>query len=191
MVNRHETRRSAKRARRGSRRGAVLIAAMVCVAVATVVLISIVRMAGAGRRTMQTEAWRLQAAWLAESGLERAAWRLASDGAYSGETWTVAPEALAGGEAGVVEIEVEEIPGEADRRLVRVRADYPDQPQHRARQSRRVIVQIPVVQSRYTEGDSPIFASRKLGQSPSSFVTSPQAFVSGRSEGAPITEEEP
>ena len=102
-------------------------------------------MAGTGRQAMQTESWRLQAAWLAESGLERAARQLQLDAEYAGETWTIAEEALAGGEAGVVEIEVEEIAGRPDRRLVRVRADYPDHPRHRARQSKHAVVRIAAV----------------------------------------------
>ena len=146
MADRRRQRRFVRHRRRKSRRGAVLVAVIVCVAVATVVFISIVKMAGAGRRTTRTETWRLQAAWLAESGLERAAWRLASDDTYSGEAWTVPAEELAGTDAGAVKIEVEAVPDDPSRRLVRVRADFPDHPRHRARHSKQAIVQLPVAE---------------------------------------------
>jgi len=143
MAERLKHRGFGSRCRHRSRRGAVLVVALVCVAIATVVFVSIVKMAGTERKATQTEARRLQAVWLAESALQRAAWKLASDDAYSGETWTVAAEQLAGTDAGLVEIEVESIPDEPNRRLVRVQADYPNHAEQRVRRSKQTIVQLP------------------------------------------------
>lgn len=126
----------------GRRRGAILVVVIVCVMVALALLSSIVKLAAVGRHTFDRQLWEAQASWLAESGLERAAWRLAADPDYTGETWTVPAEELAASDAAVVEIQVEPIPERPGRRLVRVRADYPDHPEHRARQSRQAVVQL-------------------------------------------------
>lgn len=123
------------------RRGAVLVMVLVCMMVALVILTSLVKLAAAGRRMTDRQAWQVQATWLAESGLERAAWRLAADANYKGETWTLSADQMAAADAAVVRIEVETIPEQPNRRLVRVRADYPDHPQHRARQTKQAVVQ--------------------------------------------------
>ena len=115
---------------------------IVCVAVTGVMLVSIAKIAAARRQVMQTELWRAQATWLAESGLERAAWRLAADADYTGETWTLSADQLSGTDAAVVRIEVEAVPQQPNRRLVRIQVDYPDHPQHRSRQSKQAVVEV-------------------------------------------------
>jgi Tfp pilus assembly protein PilX len=129
-------------ANRHSRQGAVLVVVLVCAMVALVIFASIVKLAAAGRRMADERSWEVQAIWLAESGLERAAWRLTADADYTGETWTLSADQLAAADGAVVEIQVEPIPEQPNRRLVRVQADYPDHPQHRARQSKQVVVQL-------------------------------------------------
>jgi Tfp pilus assembly protein PilX len=124
------------------RRGAVLIVAMVCVAVATAAMISLVRLAMAQRNRLGAEALRLQCAWLAESALERAAWRLAADPKYPGETWNLPADTFGGSDPAAVTIQVEPIPEQPMRRLVRVRADYPDHPEDRVRLSRQAVVEL-------------------------------------------------
>ncbi len=119
--------------------------AVVAVAVSTAVLLSIVKLSATGCRTTRTEAWQMQAAWLADSALQRAASRLAADAAYAGETWAIPAAQLTGDADGLVTIEVIPVSNDPTRRQVRVRADYPNDPQHRARQSRQVIVQLPNV----------------------------------------------
>ena len=134
---------SGSRQPKGSaRRGAVvLILAIVCVAVASVMFLAILQTAVAERGAMDTRDALQQAAWLAESGLQRAAARLAADPAYQGETWKIAADELGGGAAAVVRIEVEPVPGDPRRRLVRVQADYPDAPVHRARRTKQATIQ--------------------------------------------------
>ncbi len=117
-----------------------MIVAIVCVGLAGVVLVLLLRLAVAERRALRTEARQVQAAWLAESALERAAARLAADPDYPGETWEIAAEPFGGKEAAVVRIEVGVLPGQPGRREVRVQADYPDHPHQRARKSKQVIV---------------------------------------------------
>ena len=127
----------------GLRRGAVLIVVLACLAVALLVMVSLVRLAAVERNQVQVGAWQSQARWLAESALERAAARLAADPKYSGETWSLPAEALGGRDGAVVRIEVETPTGQPARRLLRVQADYPDHPHLRVRQTRQLAVEIP------------------------------------------------
>ena len=124
------------------RRGAILIVVLVCLGVAAVVFVSVLKMAAAERRGVQTEARRVQAAWLAESALDRAAARLAADPAYPGETWTLSPGVLDASDPARVVIRVQTPSEQPQHRLVRVQADWPDHPQHRVRQTRQVVIEL-------------------------------------------------
>jgi len=131
-----------RRSNPAGRRGAALVVALVFLAVALMIFTSVLKVTVAQRGALQSHSWGVQAAWLAESALERAAARLAADASYSGGTWKLPAEAIGGQHDAIVTIEVLAVPNEPDRRLVRVRADYPDHPQHRSRQSKQVVVQI-------------------------------------------------
>jgi len=120
----------------------VLIVILVCVALAVTIIVSVARSAVVQQQRVRSRAWQLQARLLAESGLERAAARLAADPKYAGETWSVVPEALDGRHGAAVQIQVEALPRPSSRRLVRVRADFPDQPDARVRQTREAVVEI-------------------------------------------------
>ncbi|NQU24752.1 MAG: hypothetical protein HQ567_26005 [Candidatus Nealsonbacteria bacterium] len=126
-----------------ARRGAVLIAVIVCVVVGSAVFLSILKMTAAGRNVLQSESQRIQAEWLAESALQRAAARLAADPDYAGETWNVSAVGLSMPQSAKVRIDVEPVAGRADRRLVRVRADYPDHPHYRVRYEKQTVVHAP------------------------------------------------
>jgi len=128
---------------RPRRPGVILVVAIVSIAVASVIFLAVLRTAVAERNALRTEAWRQQALWLAESGLERAAARLAADSAYQGETWNVPADQFASEAGGVVEIEIQSTAGRPNRRLVRVRADFPDDPQHRVRRSKQIVIELP------------------------------------------------
>jgi hypothetical protein len=120
-----------------------MIVVIVCVALAVTIMVSLTRMAVARQKRVRSQVWLLQARLLAESALERAAARLAADPKYAGETWAVPAEALDGRSAATVTIEVETLPEPANRRLVRARADFPDQPEWRVRRTRQAVVEIP------------------------------------------------
>jgi type II secretory pathway component PulK len=124
------------------RRGAILIVALVCLAVASVLFVVLAKQATVEHRAAETRQWAVQAGWLAEAGVERAVARLAADAAYTGETWNVAAEELAGRNSAAVKIRIETIDDQPDRRIVRVEADYPDDPQYRARQLKQIAVDI-------------------------------------------------
>ena len=125
-----------------ARRSAVLIVVLVCLAIAAAMGVVLVKLAATGRQSMQAQGWRMQAQWLAESGLERAAARLAADPKYSNETWTIAAEELGGDAGGVVRIRAEAVADQPNRRLVSVEADYPDDPQHRVRCNKQIVVDV-------------------------------------------------
>jgi len=123
-------------------RGAVLLVAVVLIAVASVIFLSLLRLSVAQRGRVESEAWQLQAAWLAESALERAAARLADEPDYQGETWTLSAEDLGTRHGAAVTIQTETMAEQRQRRLIRVEADYPDRPQRRARCSKQVVVEV-------------------------------------------------
>jgi Tfp pilus assembly protein PilX len=139
------------------RRGAVLVVVLVCLAVATVVSVIVVRQIAMQYRAMQVSHGSLQAAWLAEAGIERAAARLAADPKYAGETWSISgkrgqpPFADTEGDCPplpcvVVKIQVETIADQPERRSVRVEADYTDAPY--CRQVKEFIVDRDAILSR-------------------------------------------
>jgi type II secretory pathway component PulK len=122
------------------RRGVVMIVVIVCVVVATVICGLLLKMAVLGRETADAQHRSEQARWLAEAGIERAAARLAADARYSGETWTLPPAELPRG--GQVRIAVETPPGTPARRLVRVVAQYPDDPRYGCRCQKEIMVDV-------------------------------------------------
>jgi type II secretory pathway component PulK len=121
------------------RRGLVLIVVMVCLVVFATLCGVLLKLALVEQRQVRMQEWRLQAEWLAESGIERAAARLADSADYAGETWTVATQEFA---EGAVTIEVERVEARPNLRLVRVRADYLRQGVRSARHSKDVQVEI-------------------------------------------------
>ncbi len=130
-----------RHAGRGPRqRGFVLAAVLACVGLAGFLMLSVARWAATRRIEVLQGGRALQAQWLAESALDRAAARLAADPGYPGETWIVSPDALSGDEGGSVRIEVLPLAGQPAQRRVRVQADYPDDPTCRIRVNKEIIV---------------------------------------------------
>ncbi|MBN2475806.1 MAG: hypothetical protein JXB62_14435 [Pirellulales bacterium] len=114
--------------------------AIACLVIVSALLVSAVKLVALGRKATDVHSWRIQAGWLAESGLERAAARLAADAAYAGETWTLSAEQLGGRSGATVEITLESVADRPDQRLVRVQANYPDHPHHRVQENRQAVV---------------------------------------------------
>lgn len=120
------------------RRGGGLIVALVTLLVVTSLMGSLLRSLLLEMRQSRHEAADLQAHWLAEAALDRAAARLRSQSDYVGETWNAefSPTAAnSGGSRGVVEIRIERGAAEQPTR-VSVDARYPDEPQRRAKVER-------------------------------------------------------
>jgi len=122
--------------------GMVMFVAIACLSIAALVFLAILKTAVAERAAIDTRHRLEQAGWLAESALERAAARLAADPGYRGETWSIPAAELDGKAGAAVTIRVEPIDGRADRRLVRVEAQYPDAPHHRARRSKQAFMDV-------------------------------------------------
>ena len=91
------------RIERFGRRGAALVMAMVALLVVTLMSAALVQSLVTGQRQSRRYADELQAQWLADAGLERAAVQLARDAQYRGEMW----QTEIGGELGSVTIAVD------------------------------------------------------------------------------------
>lgn len=89
------------------RRGAVALIALIALLLASAVGTALLKTSLADHRVVQSQQDRLQADWLAESGLSRAAARLAREQDYQGETWTIAAGDLGEHASGTVVISVE------------------------------------------------------------------------------------
>src|SRR5690349_24829298 len=107
------------------RRGIVSVAIIVCLVVLTMICGALLKAGLVERRLIADQERRLQAEWLAESGLQRALARLATSADYAGETWEIAAQELGGTAPAVVRITVERPAAQPVRRRVRVEADYP------------------------------------------------------------------
>jgi type II secretory pathway component PulK len=123
-----------------SRRGAALVVVLVGLAVATVMFLAAMKQILVQKKTIALNSRQIQAGWLAESGAQRAAARLAADANYRGETWSISAEELEGRDGGTVTIRVAAAPGKPDRRAVHVEADYPSDPQERVRETRDIVL---------------------------------------------------
>lgn len=124
------------------RRGATMLVAMVCLVLVTMLLGALLRLAMTQRRQVAYEQMRLQADWLAEAAVERAVHRLASDGNYTGETWTFTSEELGGVQAGEATIQVGDVPEESGVRQIVVRATYPTDAVRFATRTKQIQAQV-------------------------------------------------
>ncbi len=120
--------------------GVVLVVVLVCLMIASMLSVAVVRQIVAERRTLEMSHRNLQTRWFAETGLERAAARLAVDEKYSGETWTIPAKELAASDPAVIRIQVETVAEQPQRRSVRVEADYPADSQQRCRKMKQIVV---------------------------------------------------
>jgi len=135
---------------RTSRRGLTTVAVLICLVVILLISGVLLKIGVAHRDRVRAMEQSLQAEWLAQAGLDRAEARLASSAGYAGETWALAPRDLGlteagGGEpkrAALVSIKVEKPPGAPERRLIKVQADFPPDPPHRARHSAQMLVEL-------------------------------------------------
>jgi Tfp pilus assembly protein PilX len=126
--------------RAGSRRGAFTVVVLVALLVAGMLVASLLRMALLQDRQLGYEQFRLQATWLAESGLERAVSRSFAEPDYAGETWRLEPDQLGGAAAATVVIRLEKTETKTGQRTIIVEAAFPSEGPHQARLTREVTV---------------------------------------------------
>jgi Tfp pilus assembly protein PilX len=124
-----------------ARRGAVLIAALVCLLVLTLLCGMLLKLALLNQRQQRMSECRAQATWLAEAGLERAAASIVRSPHYPGEIWQVPDTQLSPSYTGLVLIEVQS-KNESGQRLIDVRADYIRDGERLARISKQVQITI-------------------------------------------------
>lgn len=95
MNNRMRTYRRSKRDVAQGRRGAVTVLVLICLLVVVSLVGTMLQSAQQARRQLHTERDFRQAELLLQAGLERAAYRLASEQNYRGESWEPASQLLA------------------------------------------------------------------------------------------------
>jgi Tfp pilus assembly protein PilX len=127
---------------RSKRRGTFVVVVLLCLIVLGILSGVLLRMVLAQRGQVRVDERRVQAEWLAEAGLERAAAQLAGTADYKGETWEITAGALASRWPARVQIVVAQVEAHPGQRLVRVRADYPPDPPLRARQSKQAMIHV-------------------------------------------------
>ena len=125
-----------------NRRGSVLIIILVCFVLAAAMFAMLARQTLTERRAAETQLWTAQSQWIAEAAVERAAARLTADAKYSGENWAISAAEMGGKQGARARIHVEPLAGRPDSRLVRVEADYPDDPVHRARSTKQIEIDL-------------------------------------------------
>jgi hypothetical protein len=137
-------------------RGLTVIAVIVCLILITLISLAMLKLGLAQHTQVRAQEHRLQAEWLAESGMQRALAALARDREYAGETWPIQARDLSLPEApvpdgavvehaspaAIVLITVERPPGFPDRRLIHVRADFPPDAPRRARHSKQRLIDL-------------------------------------------------
>ncbi len=126
-----------------SRRGAALILALGTVAVIAMLTTALMKGTFAERQQSRRMGYQVQSAWLAESALERAVYRLRADRSYTGETWQIPADEIGGPHDGLVLIQVRAVAKNPSRRQVLVRADYPRQEPLRVRTRKDIIARLP------------------------------------------------
>ena len=127
--------------KRTQRRGLAIIPVLVTLVLVTLYTGILMRQVANRRSTYRDEERRMQAEWLAESGLARASARLDADRLYKGETWEI-PAGELGGLPAVVRITVEPVNDRPARRRVRVESDYPRGDAPRARMSKTLTFEL-------------------------------------------------
>lgn len=126
---------------RRERDGSVVVVVIVCLMALAMIGAASLRVGLDERRVIRADEGRLQADWLVRSGLERAVFRLAEEGAYAGETWEIPADAPLGGATAVVRIVVAEDDTGPGRRRVSVQADLLSGTSRRVRRSGRWVVE--------------------------------------------------
>jgi Tfp pilus assembly protein PilX len=124
-----------------SRRGGALVVAMVTLLVVTLIAGSVVRSLVASHRQARQHEGELQAQWLADAALVRAAAQLSRDADYERETWRPAmSDASAPEEGGVAIIRVEQVDAQPGQRRLIVEARYPDHEWRRVSVRRELLI---------------------------------------------------
>jgi hypothetical protein len=124
------------------RRGAGLIVALTTLLVVMLMTGTIVQSLVAEIRQTRRNAAELQAHWLADAALARAAAQLRASSAYTGETWQPAITADER-DIGIAEIRVERPTDDRAHVKLMIDARYPDHPTRRITAQRSCLIPVP------------------------------------------------
>jgi hypothetical protein len=128
------------------RRGVVLVAALVCLLVVMALLGNLLLGTLRTSRRLHAERDLRQCELLLQAGMDRAAFRLAKEADYRGETWTLPAAAIAGTGDGQVTVEVTREVDSKPRQLSIV-AEYPVGGERSIRRSRTILIRSQTPQS--------------------------------------------
>ena len=118
-------------------RAFMLIGVLVSLTLVMVLFAAWIKTIARAGEQLRAQQYRLQAEYLAESALGRAAAQLAANPRYAGETWRPTVRGAGADRTGSVTIEIVAAPDRAGR-LLRVVADYPERGIDRARRSKEI-----------------------------------------------------
>ena len=133
-----------KRTAGSARGGTILVIALICLLLVTVLTASLTRTALLQREQVFRDEFQLQAEWLAEAGIDRAVVRSGAEPEYTGEEWRPAVDE-GGIPLGQVRIGVVRDDSNAGMTVTRINvtADVPADTADRARVERTAIVRAP------------------------------------------------
>lgn len=123
-----------------ARRGAVLVIVMVCLMLISLLMASLLKSALLQRRQIVKEQNRVQAEWILESALERAALQRLQDPKYQGEIWKINPDELGTRYAGSAEIILNREGKDKNRISIQARVTYPEQTPFSVTRTKKVIL---------------------------------------------------
>jgi hypothetical protein len=94
------------------------------------------------RQQVRAAERRLQADWLAEAAVNRAAALLNKNAKYAGETWNLSATELAASDVAAIEIRVAPVTDRPERRSIHVAADFPADSLHKVRVTKEIVVDL-------------------------------------------------
>lgn len=135
----------------GRRNGALLVVALVCVAVLSLLMLTLVRFVVQAQRQQQHEIRGVQADWLLEAGLARAASQRATRPDYAGEIWEIAGESAGLERPARIEITLPSAGPTAEGTEVTVLVTYPTDTPQTHRRTRTVRLTAPASRAELKE----------------------------------------
>jgi len=114
---------------------------MICLVLTSALTISLVQIVVLQRGQVERDEWQLQAEWLAESGVDRAAAQVDANATYNGEEWLPQPPG-ATAPLGRVWIAIDRADDVGELRVTVV-ADVPHDAEERARVRKTTVMKTP------------------------------------------------
>lgn len=103
--------------RRPTRQASVLVAVLVCLAIASTLVTSSVHTALNARRAMRTQHQLRQTELLLAAGIQRAAKKMQLSDDYTGETWELSSQVIFNAESAQVTIDITSVAENASRKV--------------------------------------------------------------------------